>query len=218
MDRGDVDAGLIIHEGQLTYSEFNLIKVVDLGQWWYSQCELPLPLGGNVIRKDLGQPLMKQVTKLLQDAIVYSLQHRQEALDYALTFAREMGRDLGERCDRRDRNSVQLARFDDAHIISLCTLCAGAGDPLAPPWVNWSPDQRFLYAAWEGNRYALPVQRDRGVPTRLMAGRPLSLAELVKLPDARLVGPRGAFVGSTPDVFAFTKVTTQRNIYRVPVP
>jgi 1,4-dihydroxy-6-naphthoate synthase len=97
VDRGDVDAGLIIHEGQLTYSELNLQKVVDLGQWWFAECGLPLPLGGNVIRKDLGEPLMKQVTKLLQDAIMFSLQNRQDALDYALTFAREMGRDLADK-------------------------------------------------------------------------------------------------------------------------
>lgn len=87
---GEADAGLLIHEGQLTYGEQGLHKVVDLGEWWFEQTGLPLPLGGNIVRKDLGQDLMKELTRILKAGIVYSLEHRKEALEYALEFARDM--------------------------------------------------------------------------------------------------------------------------------
>jgi 1,4-dihydroxy-6-naphthoate synthase len=90
--RGEVDAGLIIHEGQLTYGDQGLQLVVDLGQWWKEQTGLPLPLGGNAIRKDLGRPAMEEVTALLQESIRYALDHREEALDYALRFGRDLDR------------------------------------------------------------------------------------------------------------------------------
>jgi 1,4-dihydroxy-6-naphthoate synthase len=85
---GKVDAGLIIHEGQLTYKEMGLKKIVDLGEWWYEQTQLPLPLGGNIVRKDLGEDLIKKATRMLQDSIKYALAHRQDALNYALKYAR----------------------------------------------------------------------------------------------------------------------------------
>lgn len=88
--QGDVDAGLIIHEGQLTYGDQGLHLVVDLGQWWGEQTGLPLPLGGNAIRKDLGQPAMNEVTDLLKQSIQYGLDHREEALDYALQYGRDL--------------------------------------------------------------------------------------------------------------------------------
>jgi len=94
---GEVDAGLLIHEGQLTYESRGLKKIVDLGEWWYDLTSLPLPLGGNVVRKDLGAPMMKEVTQILKDAIVYSLEHRAEALEYALTFARNMPEELADK-------------------------------------------------------------------------------------------------------------------------
>lgn len=94
---GHVDAGLLIHEGQLTYERLQLKQVVDLGHWWFEETGLPLPLGGNVVRKDLGSDLIAVVTRLLKESILYSLSHRQEALDYALGFARDMGRDLADR-------------------------------------------------------------------------------------------------------------------------
>lgn len=87
---GEVDAGLLIHEGQLTYAELGLNKVVDLGEWWYEKFNLPLPLGGNVIRKDLGEKVIRDTTLLLQESIRYSLEHREPALDYAMQFAREL--------------------------------------------------------------------------------------------------------------------------------
>lgn len=88
---GEVDAGLIIHEGQLTYEQEGLTKIVDLGQWWFELTGgLPLPLGGNVVRKDLGPEMMKTATKLLQASIRYSLDHRAEALEYAMQYARDL--------------------------------------------------------------------------------------------------------------------------------
>jgi len=94
---GAADAGLIIHEGQVTYDSLGLHKVVDLGEWWLRETGLPLPLGGNVIRKDLGPDLMRRVSYLLRESIRYSLAHREEALDYALRFARGMERRLADR-------------------------------------------------------------------------------------------------------------------------
>jgi 1,4-dihydroxy-6-naphthoate synthase len=95
--RGEADAGLIIHEGQLTYQNQQLQLVVDLGQWWMESTGLPLPLGGNTIRRDMGQPAMDEVTAILKQSIEYSLAHREEAVDYALKFARDMGADLADR-------------------------------------------------------------------------------------------------------------------------
>jgi 1,4-dihydroxy-6-naphthoate synthase len=87
----------LIHEGQLTYSSLGLEKIVDLGEWWFEQTGLPLPLGGNVVRKDLGASMMKELTQILKDAIVYSLEHRPEALEYALEFARDMKPELADK-------------------------------------------------------------------------------------------------------------------------
>lgn len=92
-----VDAGLIIHEGQLTYGDRQLNLVVDLGVWWRDETDLPLPLGANALRKDLGQDVIREVNELLRQSIDYGLAHRSEALDYAMRY----GRDLDtERTDR----------------------------------------------------------------------------------------------------------------------
>jgi len=91
---GRVDAGLLIHEGQLTYAADGLQKVVDLGEWWFERTDgLPLPLGGNIIRRDLGVDMMRQVSKMLHDSIAHALSHRAEAVAYAQQF----GRGLDER-------------------------------------------------------------------------------------------------------------------------
>jgi 1,4-dihydroxy-6-naphthoate synthase len=87
---GAVDAGLIIHEGQLTYREHGLHGVVDLGQWWHDQTGLPLPLGGNAVRKDLGRALMSQISRDLRASIRYGLEHRSEALAHAMQYARDL--------------------------------------------------------------------------------------------------------------------------------
>ena len=91
-----VDAGLIIHEGQLTYQAQQLVRVVDLGEWWKRETNLPLPLGANGIRKDLGRNVMTDVNRLLFQSIQYGLQHRQEALHYALGFGRGLEASQGD--------------------------------------------------------------------------------------------------------------------------
>ncbi|WP_457640513.1 MqnA/MqnD/SBP family protein [Persephonella sp.] len=96
--KGKVDAGLIIHEGQLTYQDEGLVCIVDLGKWWYERTGgLPLPLGGNVIRKDLGEETMKEISEILRESIKYSLAYRDEAVDYALKYARGMTKDKADR-------------------------------------------------------------------------------------------------------------------------
>ena len=96
--RGEVDAGLLIHEGQLTYQDEGLKKIVDLGEWWADRTGgLPLPLGGNIIRRDLGPETIAKLSRLLHESIAYGLEHRQEALDYALTFGRGLDRARADR-------------------------------------------------------------------------------------------------------------------------
>eukprot|EP00913_Durusdinium_trenchii_P028344 g26572.t1 len=92
VEAGGADAGLIIHEGQLTYQNQGLHLIVDMGKWWMDETGLPLPLGANAIRKDLGQPAMDEVTALLKESIQYGLDHRKEALEYALQFGRDLDR------------------------------------------------------------------------------------------------------------------------------
>ncbi len=94
---GDVPAGLLIHEGQLFYGDKGLYKVLDLGQWWYEQTSLPLPLGGNVVRKDLGEAMVLKIAGLLKQSIHYALEHREEALTYALAYARDLDPKLADR-------------------------------------------------------------------------------------------------------------------------
>jgi 1,4-dihydroxy-6-naphthoate synthase len=85
-----IDAGLIIHEGQLTYSDQKLRLVVDLGAWWQERTGLPLPLGANAIRKDLGRDSIRQIERLLKASIEYGLAHRKEALQYAMSYGRDL--------------------------------------------------------------------------------------------------------------------------------
>jgi 1,4-dihydroxy-6-naphthoate synthase len=93
----EVDAGLLIHEGQLTYAGHQLHKIVDLGEWWNQITGLPLPLGGNVIRRDLGRENIGELSRLLRESIQYSLLHRKEALDYAMQFARGLDVETADR-------------------------------------------------------------------------------------------------------------------------
>ena len=91
------DAGLLIHEGQLFYESIGLHKVLDLGEWWHEKTGLPLPMGGNVIRRDLGAATIKEVSRLLRESIRYSLDNRDDALQYAMQFARDMDLELADR-------------------------------------------------------------------------------------------------------------------------
>lgn len=97
VSRGRHEAGLIIHEGQLTFQNLGLHLVVDLGVWWQDRTGLPLPLGGNAVRRDLGKRLMRQISRLLKESIHYALDHRDEALEYALRYARDMDKALADR-------------------------------------------------------------------------------------------------------------------------
>jgi 1,4-dihydroxy-6-naphthoate synthase len=119
---GKVDAGLLIHEGQLTYAAQGLHKIVDLGEWWFERTNgLPLPLGGNVIRRDLGRDVMTTVSKLLRDSIAYALDHRPEAVAYAQQFGRGLDQASTDRfvgmyvnqltLDYGDRGRAALERF-----------------------------------------------------------------------------------------------------------
>jgi 1,4-dihydroxy-6-naphthoate synthase len=90
-DHQPVDAGLIIHEGQLTYSDHELQLVIDLGRWWKERTDLPLPLGANAVRKNLGTETTRDIQRLLKASIEHGLSHRDEALRYALRFGRDLG-------------------------------------------------------------------------------------------------------------------------------
>lgn len=97
VQKDEVDAGLIIHEGQLTYAREGFHKVIDLGEWWYEETGLPLPLGANVIRRNLGTEKIHKITALLKESIQYSLNHRAHGLEYAMTYARDMETALADK-------------------------------------------------------------------------------------------------------------------------
>lgn len=97
INEGKQEAGLIIHEGQLTFDKSGLHRIVDLGKWWQKVTGLPLPLGGNAIRRSLGPSLMSQVTTALRESIQYALDHRDEALSYAMQFARDLDPQLADK-------------------------------------------------------------------------------------------------------------------------
>ena len=139
--RGEVDAGLIIHEGQLTYGRQGLVKIVDLGAWWKDRTGgLPLPLGGNAVRRDLGVEAMRALTRMYHDSIAYALQHRAEALAYAKGFGRGLDDALNDRfvgmyvndltLDYGERGRRAIARF----------LEEGAAAGLVPrAEIHWVP-------------------------------------------------------------------------------
>jgi 1,4-dihydroxy-6-naphthoate synthase len=94
--QGRADMGLLIHEGQLTYKDAGLYLVRDLGEWWYGETGLPLPLGGNVVRKDLGRDMIKTVSGHLRASIAYALENRTAALDHAMRYARGLDREKAD--------------------------------------------------------------------------------------------------------------------------
>lgn len=97
VETGQADAGLIIHEGQLTYAQCGFEMVVDLGEWWKRQTSLPLPLGGNVVRKDIPVPVQRDLNEIIRESIEYGLTHRDETVAYSLAFARDMNQQLASR-------------------------------------------------------------------------------------------------------------------------
>lgn len=94
VSRGDADAGLIIHEGQLTYAKSGFEKIVDLGEWWKGKTGLPLPLGGNVIRKDIPSEIRHDLLEIMRESIDYGLAHREEAVAHSMPYARDMNEQL----------------------------------------------------------------------------------------------------------------------------
>jgi 1,4-dihydroxy-6-naphthoate synthase len=110
---GQAEAGLLIHEGQLTYAEEGLSKIVDLGEWWAEHTGgLPLPLGGNIIRRDLGPEMIARVSKMLHDSIAYALSHREEAVEYAIQFGRGLDRDRTDKFVGMYVNNLTLSYGD----------------------------------------------------------------------------------------------------------
>lgn len=126
---GRAEVGLIIHEGQLYYPDQGLHQVSDLGQWWFESTGLPLPLGGNVVRKDLGEATVNQIARLLKQSIQYALDHREEALAYALTFARGLDPALADRFVGMYVNDWTLDYGDRGReaVRTLLSRAAGAG-------------------------------------------------------------------------------------------
>jgi 1,4-dihydroxy-6-naphthoate synthase len=113
---GKYEAGLIIHEGQLTYAKSGLNKVVDLGKWWHDMTGLPLPLGGNAIRRELGPELMVKVTRALRDSIQHALEHREQALEYAMQFARDLDTQSADKFVGMYVNERTLDYGDDGRV------------------------------------------------------------------------------------------------------
>ena len=134
---GDVDAGLVIHEGQLSYRDADLKKVLDLGEWWAEETDgLPLPLGGNVIRRDLGSETISDVSRLLTESIRYALDHREEALDYALQFGRGLDEVQADRFVSMYVNERTLDYGDDGRRAVQLFLDRGFKAGLIPQQVR----------------------------------------------------------------------------------
>jgi 1,4-dihydroxy-6-naphthoate synthase len=92
-----VEAGLLIHEGQLFFPQLGLHRIVDLGVWWQGRTGMPLPLGGNAVRRSLGPDIGRLISRTIRDSVSYGLEHREEALNYAMQFAREMDTELADK-------------------------------------------------------------------------------------------------------------------------
>jgi 1,4-dihydroxy-6-naphthoate synthase len=136
---GKYEAGLIIHEGQLTYDKSGLHRIVDLGRWWQKVTGLPLPLGGNAIRRSLGPELMSSVTQALHDSIQYAIDHRDEALAYAMQFARDLDAQLADKFVGMYVNERTLDYGDDGReaVRRLLEMGHKAGIIPQSPQVDW---------------------------------------------------------------------------------
>jgi len=136
---GKYEAGLIIHEGQLTYDKSGLHRVVDLGRWWQKVTGLPLPLGGNAIRRSLGRETMSSVTQALRESIQYAIDHREEALSYAMQFARDLDTQLADKFVGMYVNERTLDYGNDGReaVRRLLEMGHNAGIILQTPRVDW---------------------------------------------------------------------------------
>jgi 1,4-dihydroxy-6-naphthoate synthase len=133
---GQFDAGLIIHEGQLTYAADGLKKIVDLGVWWYEQTGLPLPLGCNAIRRSLGEEVQRITTNALRDSIKHAMDHREAALNYAMQFARDLDTNLANRFVGMYVNDRTLDYGDDGREAILRILEMGYERGIIPIKAN----------------------------------------------------------------------------------
>ena len=140
---GEVDAGLLIHEGQLTWADEGLRKIVDLGEWWAERTGgLPLPLGGNVIRRDLGTATITTLSRLLRDSIAYALEHREEAVSYAMQFGRGLDRARTDRFVAMYVNNLTLDYGDRgrAAVKLLLEDASAAGLLPKPVTIEYAPN------------------------------------------------------------------------------
>jgi 1,4-dihydroxy-6-naphthoate synthase len=137
---GSFEAGLIIHEGQLTYSDSGLNRVLDMGRWWYELTGLPLPLGGNAVKRELGPELMTTVCKALRDSIQHALDHREQALEYALQFARGLDSHTADKFVGMYVNQRTLDYGDDgrAAVAKLLDMGYQRGIIPQPAKLDWA--------------------------------------------------------------------------------
>jgi len=133
---GEYKAGLIIHEGQLTYHEQGFKKIVDLGEWWFNAVNMPLPLGGNAIRRDLGDETIQKVARALKRSIQYALDHREEALDYAMQYARDLDRNKADQFVGMYVNNMTLEANDTIKRAVRLLLYMGNGAGVLPHKVD----------------------------------------------------------------------------------
>ena len=133
VQKEEVDAGVLIHEGQLLFSQAGLHRVVDLGQWWQETTGLPLPLGANAIRRKLGSEMGRQVARVIRDSVAYALDHREAALNYALQFARDMDPVLADKFVGMYVNKWTLDYGEEGRRAVRELLSRGAAAGLVPP-------------------------------------------------------------------------------------
>jgi 1,4-dihydroxy-6-naphthoate synthase len=133
---GRAQAGLLIHEGQLTYRDEGLAKCLDLGEWWLLETGLPLPLGVNTVRRDIGDAAVRQVSEILRASIDAALDHREEALDYALGFGRGMDAERGDRFIEMYVNELTQDYGDEGRQAVRELLARAHGDGLRVEWVE----------------------------------------------------------------------------------
>jgi 1,4-dihydroxy-6-naphthoate synthase len=133
VQKEEVDAGVLIHEGQLLFSQAGLHRVVDLGQWWQETTGLPLPLGANAIRRKLGPEMGRQVARVIRDSVAYALDHREAALNYALQFARDMDPILADKFVGMYVNKWTLDYGEEGRRAVRELLSRGAAAGLVPP-------------------------------------------------------------------------------------
>jgi 1,4-dihydroxy-6-naphthoate synthase len=138
-----VEAGLLIHEGQLFFSQMGLHRVVDLGVWWQEQTGMPLPLGGNAVRRALGPQVGRQIAKTIRDSVSYGLEHREEALNYAMQFAREMDTELADKFVGMYVNKWTLSYGEKGQkaVRELITRGTKAGLLPGPPTVEFLSEE-----------------------------------------------------------------------------